>query len=101
MADHERLIHEPRPGQAHRAGEIDLAAPVSPAAPVRAAEAGQEEATSPAAGGPGGPDWVAPYYDLVSPDRYHTSSHCPVGAAIPQARRRLDVAAMRSRLPGW
>jgi hypothetical protein len=32
---------------------------------------------------------------------YHTDLGCPAGAAIPSDRRRLNVAAMRARLPGW
>jgi hypothetical protein len=47
------------------------------------------------------PRWVAPFYDPDRPDFYHTSPDCPAGSAIPEERRRLDVAAMRARLPGW
>jgi hypothetical protein len=46
-------------------------------------------------------DYGAPYYDVADPAFYHTRSECPVGAAIPDERRRLAVAAMRERLPGW
>jgi hypothetical protein len=46
-------------------------------------------------------DWVPPFYDVADSGEYHTSPDCSVGAAIPEGRRRLAVAVMRERLPGW
>lgn len=64
---------------------------LGPESAGRDAAADQEEASC----------WAAPYYDAAGADMYHTNLACPKGSAIPEHRRRLDVAAMRARLPGW
>jgi hypothetical protein len=55
----------------------------------------------PGADDSGEDSWTAPFYDRNDPVAYHTRLDCPVGAAVPRERRRLAVAAMRARLPGW